>query len=170
MLSIIHKYFLLNVVLVFSTAAMAVAANTNAAKLFCPQAEVLIKEKEFWITQDNKWKNYTPSTATRVTSFLGAQWSGIKIGKIICLYQTNEAVGFPLAVEQMSSQAILEPSGDGWSALTGNRRFCKSASIADCSFLPEPQRDTSNIYKDIEYNPKADLTILEGKALARNPR
>ncbi|CAL7961997.1 conserved exported hypothetical protein [Gammaproteobacteria bacterium] len=164
MLNSIYKYFLLSAVLGFFTVAMAansnnteVAASTSAVRLFCPQVETLIKQKEFWITQDNKWKNYTPSTATKVTSFLGAQWSGIKIGKIICLYQTNEAVGFPLAVEQMSSQAILEPSGGGWSALTGNHRFCKSASIADCYFSPEPQRDTSNIYKDIEYNPKAGL-------------
>ncbi|MEI8054751.1 MAG: T4SS-associated protein EirA [bacterium] len=156
--SSVHKYFLLSIVLIFFTAAIAATPNNVAtAKLFCPQAEDLIKEKEFWVTRDGKWKNYTPSTATKVTSFLGAQWSGIKIGKIICLYQTNEAVGFPLAVEQMSSQAILEPSGSGWSALTGNRRFCKSASIADCYFLPEPQRDTSNIYKEIEYNPKAGL-------------
>jgi len=160
----IHKYFLLSVILGFFTAAVAAnldntaaAVNTGVAKLFCPQVEALNKQKEFWVTQDNKWKNYTPSTATKVTSFLGAQWSGIKIGKIICLYQTNEAVGFPLAVEQMSSQAILEPSGGGWSALTGNRRFCKSASIADCYFFAETQRDNTNIYKDIEYNPKAAL-------------
>ena len=132
-----------------------IAAKTGVAQQFCPQSDALIKHEEFWTTLDNKWKNYTPSTASKVTSFLGAQWSGIKVGKIICLYQTNEAVGFPLAVEQMSGQAILEPNGNGWSSLTGNRRFCKSASTADCPFSPEAQREIFNVYKDIEYNPKA---------------
>jgi hypothetical protein len=180
MFNTIHRYFLLGIVVVFfmisgckqskdgftHSVAPQTADNItepsdmvqgSVIKQFCPQTEDLIKQDTFWITKDqrNRWKSYTPSTASKVQGFLGAQWAGIKVGKIICLYQTNEAVTFPLAVEQVSSQSMLEPSGDGWSALTSNHRFCKSTSVADCSFSPEPQRDTSNIYKDIGYNPKA---------------
>lgn len=120
----------------------------------CPQPEELINQAGTWITKNGRWKCYTPSTASKVTSFLGAQWAGIKVGKIICLYQTNEAVGFPLAVEQVSSKSILEPSGVGWSASTSDRRYCKSVNVADCSFVEAPERDTSDIYKEIEYNPR----------------
>jgi hypothetical protein len=177
MFNIIYKYSFLGIVVVFFTISGCKQsekgftqsapqtidniiepgdmAQSTVVKQFCPQIEDLIKQDTLWATKDNRWKSYTPSTASKVQIFLGAQWAGIKIGKIICLYQTNEAVTFPLAVEQVSSQSILEPSGGGWSALTGNRRFCKSTSVADCSFSPERERDNSNIYKDIEYNPKA---------------
>lgn len=178
MFNVIYKYSFLGIVVVFFTISGCKQSEndfTHSAapqtidnitepsdmaqgpliKQFCPQTEDLIKQETFCTTKDNRWKSYTPSTASKVQSFLGAQWAGIKIGKIICLYQTNEAVTFPLAVEQVSSQSILEPSGGGWSALTKNHRFCKSTSVADCSFSPEPPRDNSNIYKDIEYNPKA---------------
>lgn len=176
MINIVYKYFLLIVIAVFFAGAFAAqpetkttnntvqssgtVKSTNVAKSagsiqFCSPVEDLIKKEEVWVTKDNRWKSYTSSTASKVLNFLGAQWAGVKIGKIICLYQTNEAVAFPLAVEQLSGQSVLEPKEGGWSALTNNRRFCKSVSIADCPFFPEAQKDTSNIYKDIEYNPGA---------------
>ena len=180
MLNVIYKYSFFGIIMIFfiisgckqsekdftHSAAPKIVDNVTEPsdmaqgpliKQFCPQTEDLIKQETFWTTKDqrNRWKSYTPSTASKVQGFLGAQWAGIKIGKIICLYQTNEAVTFPLAVEQVSSQPILEPGGSGWSALTKNHRFCKSTSVADCSFFPNPQRDDSNIYKDIVYNPKA---------------
>jgi len=129
------------------------AAQTTQITKFCPKVEELTKKDDLWTTLDNKWKNFTPSSATKVLSFLGAQWVGIKFGKIICLYKTNEAVAFPLAVEQLSSQPILEPNQFGWSSLVNNRKFCKSANIADCPYSIEQQKDISNIYKEIEYNP-----------------
>ena len=120
---------------------------------FCPQSEQLIKKDNKWVTKDNKWESFTHSSATKILGFLGAQWVGVKIGKIICLYQTNEAVAFPLALEQHHSQPVLAPSKYGWSALANNRKFCKSASVADCAYFTLPQKDSSNIYKEIEYNP-----------------
>ena len=132
-----------------------VAAPQQQAQ-FCPQPEKLIKEDVKWTTEDKKWENYTPSSATKILGFIGAQWAGIKVGTIICLYQTNEAVSFPVALEQTRSQLILEPRSAGWSALVGNRRFCKSANTVDCAYLIEPPKDTSNIYEEIKYAPKAN--------------
>ncbi len=124
--------------------------------LSCPSVESLQKEGTKWTTVDGKWETYTPSLATKVLNFIGAQWVGIKIGKIICLYQTNEAVSFPIALEQTRSQLILEPNNMAWSALVGNRRFCKSASVADCPYFLEQPKDISNVYKEIEYAPDKD--------------
>ena len=120
---------------------------------YCPQSEALVKKDDKWLTKDGKWRSYTPSAATKVSGFLGAQWVGVKVGKIICLYKTNEAVEFPLALEQKHSESILEPSDYGWSALAHNRKFCKSASVADCAYFAQPQYEVKNIYKEIEYNP-----------------
>jgi len=128
----------------------------NLPMQFCPKSEDLFRQDVYWATKDGKWKNYTPSSADKIINFIGAQWSGIHVGKIICLYQTNEAVSFPLAIEQVTSQGVNEPSGLGWSALANNFKLCKSASIADCGFHYEPPKDTGNVYEEIKYNPRED--------------
>lgn len=120
----------------------------------CPKSEDLVKQEDYWITKDGKWKNYTYSSADKVITFIGAQWAGIRVGKIICLYRTNEAVAFPLAIEQVTSLGIIEPSGLGWSAAAGNYRFCKSASVADCGFYYEAPKNVGNVYDEIKYNPR----------------
>lgn len=122
---------------------------------FCPKREDLFKQGVYWTTKDGKWRNYTYSSADKIINFIGAQWAGIRVGKVICLYYTNEAVSFPLAIEQVTSQGTSEPSGLGWSSLSGNHRFCKSASIADCGFYYEAPKDLGNLYDEIKYNPRA---------------
>jgi hypothetical protein len=112
-----------------------------------------------WITKDRKWENHTPSSATKILNYLGAQWIGIKVGKIICLYQTDEAVSFPMALENTRSLSVVEPRGAAWSALIDNRKFCKSANVADCRFFLEQPKDISNIYKEIEYAPDKEAVI-----------
>ena len=138
-----------------ATLPTPVTASSQQAQ-FCPQPEKLIKKDVKWTTEDAKWENYTPSSATKILGFIGAQWAGIKVGTIICLYQTNEAVSFPVALEQTRSQLIVEPKAGGWSSLVGNRRFCKSASVADCVYFIELPKDISNIYEEIKYDPKTN--------------
>ena len=118
----------------------------------CPKSEDLFRRGEYWIAKDGKWRNYTPSSASKIINFTGAQWAGISVGKIICLYQTNEAVSFPLAVEQITSQGVSEPSGRGWSSSSSNHRFCKSVNIADCGFYYEAPKEVNNPYDEIRYN------------------
>lgn len=141
-----------------TTGASGVSASDNVDMsqqpvYYCPKPEDLVKDNTRWTTPDRKWQTYTPSSATKILSFLGAQWVGIKVGKIICLYKSNEAVSFPVALEQTRSQLILEPKGVGWSALVKNRKFCKSANIADCAYYIKPPKDISNIYEEIKYAP-----------------
>jgi len=121
---------------------------------YCPAVEELIKVDTKWITKDEKWENNTPSSANRIVSFVGAQWVGVKYGQIICLYKTDEAVTFPFPLEQISSQLILEPTGGGWGALVGNRRFCKSANTADCPYAVKQQENPKDVYEKIKYAPK----------------
>lgn len=127
--------------------------HPNQPPKFCPKPEELIKNDKQWTTPDNNWKNFTPSASSKVINFIGAQWVGVKIGKVICLYQTDEAVSFPLALERLGAESAFEPVGSGWSALINNRKFCKSANIADCVYFTEQPKDIDNIYKEIEYNP-----------------
>lgn len=127
----------------------------------CPLPVELVKKGMYWVvedkvTKDEKWKSFTSSSATKVLSFNGAQWRGIKVGSITCLYITDEAVSYPLALEQKISRSILEPISNEWSALVNNIRMCKSSSVADCKYFVQPPKDISNIYKEIEYAPSKD--------------
>lgn len=134
-------------------------ATTKMPAMFCPEPGSLVKDGVKWVSQDRKWETYTPSSATKIVNYIGAQWIGVRVGKIVCLYQTNEAVSFPVALEQTRSLSIVEPKSMAWSALVGNLRFCKSASVADCPFFLEPPKDTSNIYKEIEYAPDKEAVL-----------
>lgn len=131
-------------------------ATSDQKPRLCPSPDILVKQDLNWATPDDKWQSYTPSSATRILSFTGAQWIGIKVGKIICLYETDEAVSFPVALEQTRSDLVIEPSGLGWSALTNGRKFCKSASVADCAYFLEQPQDVSDVYQEIKYAPKKD--------------
>ena len=132
----------------------------NLPERFCPSSESLVKQKNLkWGTPDNKWEGDAPSSATKILSFIGAQWIGVKVGKIICLYHSDEAVAFPVALEAVRSFAVLEPRTLGWSTLVGNRRFCKSASVADCSYFYESPKDVRDIYKEIEYAPDKNIIL-----------
>lgn len=138
-----------------ATAPIKTQVNNDLPPRFCPQPGELVKNNIDlkWTTKDNKWTSYTPSAAIKILGFLGAQWVGIKVGEVICLYQTDEAAAFTLELQQVKVQSILEPKGAGWSSAIGNRRICKSVNVADCRYLIEPPKDTSNVYDEIKYAP-----------------
>lgn len=126
--------------------------DQNAAyKRTCPDPSELVLENLYWTARNGAWKNYNQSLDKKVKGFIGAQWIGIKVGKVICLYEAQENISFPIALEQVQSEIILEPTGNNWSAYEHGRRLCKSANTADCAFYAQPPEDLSNIYKSIEY-------------------
>ncbi|MDR1057879.1 MAG: T4SS-associated protein EirA [Coxiellaceae bacterium] len=153
------KKFASNVSTIANVASGASSEDTSLQQeiKFCPKKEDLIKDDTKWVTLDRKWATYTPSSATKIINFIGVQWKGIKVGQVLCLYKTDEAVPFPLALEQTRSQLVLEPKGRGWGPLTGknNTKFCSSANIFDCPFSIERVKDISNIYEEIKYAPRA---------------
>jgi len=127
-------------------------ADQNAAyKRTCPDPSELVLQNLYWTARNGSWKNYNQSLEKKVKGFIGAQWIGIKVGKVICLYEAQENISFPIALEQVQSEIILEPTGNNWSAYERGRRLCKSANTADCAFYTQPPEDLSNIYKSIEY-------------------
>jgi hypothetical protein len=139
--------------------AQIAAPTPQTPAMTCPDPSDLIKEGDKWTSKDHKWASNTPSTAIKAVSFLGAQWVGIKVGHVICLYQVDEEVSFPVSLEQMRNFSILEPKSVTWSALVGNRKFCKSASIADCAFYLQPPEAAVDAFKEIEYNPNRQAAL-----------
>ncbi|MCK9583271.1 MAG: T4SS-associated protein EirA [Endomicrobiales bacterium] len=120
----------------------------------CPESSALVRDGLWWSANNKTWKSYTQSFAKNIKDFIGAQWAGVVVGKIICLYSGDVATEFPVALEQVTSLPVLEPKGVGWSALTDGHKFCKSSNIADCKFMVQPEENVTDVYKQIEYTGK----------------
>ena len=139
------------------TPPISSSSSSNTKAQLCPPVRSLVKTGLGWSTSDQKWEFNGSSSATKVLNFIGAQWIGVKVGKIICLYQTDEEVKFPLALEQKIASLIPEPTGGGWSALINhNHKLCKSLSIADCPYVVELPSKVEDIYQEIKYLPNRE--------------
>ncbi len=68
--------------------------------LTCPEINKLQKDpnKMIWSAKHG-WKSYLPSFASYLNKFLGAQWQGVNVGNITCLYQSDEKMTFPVSLE-----------------------------------------------------------------------
>ena len=124
---------------------------------YCPLVKELTKKNLHWVV-GNTWNSYSSSFVKEVGSFIGAQWVGVKVGKIICLYRGKNSFDFPIALEQVKSKIILEPKTAHWSGLANNRKFCKSTNVYDCPYLvqeTENATDTAKIYEAIKYKHSA---------------
>lgn len=136
----------------------AVASAQGQKPQFCPFAKELTKQDLSWVV-GSTWKSYNESFVTKIKSFVGAQWIGIRVGKIICLYQGDKSFDFPIALELVKSRIIDEPAGAYWSALVNNHKFCQSSNVFDCPFYVQKPKDTKEIYKDIEYQPRTNQLL-----------
>ncbi|HAV93513.1 MAG TPA: hypothetical protein DCW33_01435 [Proteobacteria bacterium] len=52
-----------------------------------------------WKT-DNDWKSTAGSFSSSVTHFLGAQWKGVQLGYMLCLYQGPNKNEFPIGMHK----------------------------------------------------------------------
>jgi len=127
--------------------------DTVTVVRYCPDKKELRRDNMVWVVGE-QWKSYGESFATEINSFIGAQWVGVKLGKIICLYDNKDALDFPIALEPTVVTLVLEPNGDNWSSNIKGYRICHSTSTKDCSFLVEKEKPPVPVYEEIKYNPK----------------
>ena len=52
-----------------------------------------------WSTDDD-WKSTTSSFTKKITIFLGAQWKGVQMGHLLCLYKGPNANEFPVSMHK----------------------------------------------------------------------
>ena len=117
--------------------------NSNVQAVYCPRQSELFKKDQFWYGP-NSWRDYSPSFASHINNFAGAQWVGVNIGKIICLYKGLEVNDFPIAVER--DNLMKKPVGTNWKADVSGYQICKSDRVEDCPFFPETAKSNENIY------------------------
>jgi hypothetical protein len=133
------------------------AAPTNNAKpnvqsefLYCPEPKELSRINLWWKVGDI-WKSYSESFAEHIQTFTSAQWIGVKVGKIICIYKGREALTFPVALETAHPVLVPEPTGENWTTIKEGYKQCFSNDVKDCPFTQQKRTDTSNIYEEIKY-------------------
>jgi hypothetical protein len=111
--------------------------------LYCPKQSELYKEDMFW-HGPNTWRDYSASFVKNINNFAGAQWVGVNVGKIICLYKGVEASDFPVALER--DNLMKKPDGENWKTDPSGYQICKSDNIMDCPFSPQEVKSNENVY------------------------
>lgn len=127
-------------------------AQTKAQQefLYCPAPKELSKIGLWWKVGDI-WKSYSESFAEHIQTFSGAQWIGVKVGKIVCIYKGQEAFTFPVALETAHPVLVPAPTGQNWITTKEGYKQCFSNDVKDCPFTQKKAADITNIYEQIKY-------------------
>lgn len=134
--------------------AQTTVASTQAAipQLYCPEVKDLKNHAMIWHA-GTKWRSYSPSFVKKIKEFVGAQWIGINVGKVICLYRGAEKITFPVALEPVHPVLVPTPKGEHWTPIPhrSGYRQCFSNKVAGCPFTQRQSRNTGNIFQQIKY-------------------
>lgn len=117
-----------------------------ARYLSCPKINDLKKDpiKMVWFAKDG-WLSYAASFATHIDKFLGAQWQGVNLGKITCLYASNQKMTFPIALEY--NLLVYQPTGGNWTKNLGGYVNCKASNQDQCMFMPQIEPKVGDVYE-----------------------
>lgn len=119
-------------------------------QILCPKPSELVKNGLYWGTPVGGWKSYAESFDTSITSFQGAQWVGVNVGKMICIYKGNLAMAFPITIQ--NDTLAQTPSGGLWGNDLGGYRNCHSSNMADCPFTIKNQvTNMQDIYNSLDF-------------------
>jgi len=134
------------------SAVVKPAAVTKLQKFHhvCPQADTLVSKDHKWRAPGG-WKSYTTSFSDEIQGFIGAQWIGVRVGKIICLYQGTTSDTFHISLER--DNLVRSPEGFRWGKNLGGYKNCRSIRVKDCPFIMaapvNEKMDREGIYKNL---------------------
>lgn len=126
--------------------------NTAPRNLFfCPPISALTKNpdptKWNW-TAPGGWKSYGISFVPQIKEFDGAQWNGVDVGQLTCIYKGQEKTYFPILL--VYHALTLEPTSGKWSKNLGGYRNCMSFNQNDCPFQVRLKPQQQNIYNQLQ--------------------
>jgi hypothetical protein len=151
--TIMHKFTALGLLLILSIFTRFALGNPEQIISFCPEPKHLVKKDLFWQTP-NGWVSYGESFDKHVTKFIGAEWKGINVGKIICIYKGDKLIGFPIALEQKHTTLVPMPTGVQWGKDLGGRKECFAVNnnIKDCPFIFEKPVEAGDVYEELDFH------------------
>jgi hypothetical protein len=114
--------------------------------MMCPKISELHLDpvKMIWFA-NNGWKSFSPSFSQHIDAFLGAQWQGVNLGNISCVYRGGEHMSFPIILTY--NNLVFVPSDGSWGKNLGGYINCKSRARINCIFKPQAQPKSGNIYQ-----------------------
>ncbi|MBX9587339.1 MAG: T4SS-associated protein EirA [Gammaproteobacteria bacterium] len=126
------------------------AATTRTTKnLYCPEVGKLMKKEMFWGAPGG-WKSYSQSFVDVIDSFSGAQWVGVNVGKMLCVYKGKGSFEFPVVLQNDTLTPV--PEGQKWVKQSGGYINCLSGDVLDCPFkFEETTTDIKNVYKELDF-------------------
>jgi hypothetical protein len=126
------------------------AAQKPRNLFFCPPASSLKKDPVAmtWATPDHQWKSYGTSFETSLTQFWGAQWSGVVVGQLTCIYHAEEKTTFPVML--IYHALTLEPHTGKWSSNLGGFKNCVARDPNDCPFQVRLRPSEKNFFDQVD--------------------
>lgn len=132
-----------------------VSATQVRKKLLCPEYIDLKKEGMFWGAPGG-WRSFSQSFVDDIISFVEAQWHGVNVGKMMCVYVGKEKRSFPVVLQ--NDRLVKMPAEYKWGGLKEGVVSCKSTNINDCPFF--------YIERDIDFKKAYDeLDFKKGKSM-----
>ena len=142
----------------------------------CPQvSELKLNPKTNEWKTDSDWNSTAGSFSRSVTSFLGAQWKGVELGYLLCLYQGPNKNEFPIGMHRnmviQSPEKLLDnlsPKGadykNPWNVKEKKTQvtmdcYSKNSNPCDCPFIEYVEKKESvdeivgSIQKPAQYPP-----------------
>lgn len=118
--------------------------NATIKELYCPKTTDLKQTNLKWNAETEiKWQAES-SFVTKIASFEGAQWQGIKVGQISCIYKGADNNTFPVALQ--SNHIFTQPESQNW-IKSGNSYNCLDNNVENCPLYPHMEKPPpSNLY------------------------
>jgi hypothetical protein len=138
--------------------------QTGATKYYyCPSAAQLKldPQKHVWSAVGG-WKSYDVSFVQNVTQFIGAQWTGVNIGQLTCLYVglpegtfpiklvSNHLFHFPyrITIKESNANGVITSTPSKWLHPASGYINCYSKSQLDCPLEPVVAKQQGNFYDE----------------------
>lgn len=134
-------------------AASATESDNTAAQPadtmeYCPDASQLHKEDMLWYAKNGGWRSFDASFVDDIKAFSGAQWIGVEVGKVICMYQGKDASAFPVTIERDNLVDDIKPGTGKWGKDMGGYKHCESNNPKDCGFvMHHGKQKEEDVYK-----------------------
>lgn len=111
---------------------MIAADDPNHDFKYCPYPNELKKKGQYWYA-DGAWKSYSESFVDHIERFIGAQWQGVQVGRMVCVYAGSNAQAFPVTIQR--ANLVFTPRIEGWTRKEYNAYACHGQHVKKCPYL-----------------------------------
>lgn len=121
-------------------------------KILCPDPRDLSKNGLFW-GAPNGWRSFSQSFVNEIKGFAEAQWHGINVGKMMCVYVGMAERSFPVVLQ--NDLLTQMPTTLSWGILIQGVVKCKSNDTEQCPFFHTKREvDMEKVYRELDFKKK----------------